>query len=411
MKSVEKIKAYLLTEHTKQEIGQMVVVQNKIYFKYHEDFLETALEISPFRLKRTSEIVTPTENHFEGLFGVFHDSLPDGWGRLLLDRKLKSLQVDLNSLTALDRLSFLDNNSMGAIAYEPVYETNVFNSHQIDLDKIASEINMVLSGDASDVVDELFQLGGSSGGARPKILVGYKKNTNELLFGKDILPDGFEHWIIKFPSSHDREDIALIEYTYNQMAERAGIEVASYKLFKSAKGNIFFGSKRFDRRGNTKIHLHSAAGLLHDNFRMSTLDYGHLMDAAFKLEKDVKAYSKIFRMAAFNVLAHNRDDHSKNFSFLMDAKGVWSVAPAYDLTFSTSSFGMHSTAVFGELKSPGREHLLQLASHFKVKNPTLLIDEVQSAINQFEILAHQNMISKDSTQLIKSQLSRVNSHL
>jgi serine/threonine-protein kinase HipA len=410
MKPVEKIKAYLNTSSGKLEIGQMVLVQNRIYFKYDEDFLQTGLEISPFKLKRTSEIIVPTETHFEGLFGVFHDSLPDGWGRLLLDRKLRFLQIDLNTISALDRLSFLDGNSMGAITYEPVYEAGEVGSKTLYLDSIAREIHHVLSGDASEVVDELYQLGGSSGGARPKILVGYNESTDELLFGQDLLPEGFEHWIIKFPGSYDREDIALIEYTYNQMAEKAGIEVAPYRLFKSSKGNWFFGSKRFDRNGNTKIHLHSVAGLLHDNFRMSSLDYGHIMDAAFKLEKDVQAYRKILRLAAFNVMAHNRDDHSKNFSFLMDETGQWSFAPAYDLTFSSSSFGMHSTAVFGEHKSPGREHIIQLAHHFKVKNVTILLDEVQTAVNQFESLAIQNRMSKDSIVFIKRQLTKINFH-
>ncbi|MFN4197752.1 MAG: type II toxin-antitoxin system HipA family toxin [Flavobacterium sp.] len=410
MKPVEKIKAYLNTSSGKLEIGQMVLVQNRIYFKYDEDFLQTGLEISPFKLKRTSEIIVPTETHFEGLFGVFHDSLPDGWGRLLLDRKLRSLQIDLNTVSALDQLSFLDGNSMGAITYEPVYDTGELGLKTLDLDSIAREIHHVLSGDASEVLDELYQLGGSSGGARPKILVGYNESTDELLFGQDLLPKGFEHWIIKFPGSYDREDIALIEYTYNQMAEQAGIEVASYRLFKSSKGNWFFGSKRFDRKGNTKIHLHSVAGYLHDNFRMSSLDYGHIMDAAFKLEKDVQAYRKILRLAAFNVMVHNRDDHSKNFSFLMNETGQWSFAPAYDLTFSSSSFGMHSTAVFGEHKSPGREHIIQLAHHFKVKNVTILLDEVQTAVNQFESLAIQNRMSNDSIALIKKQLTKINFH-
>lgn len=410
MKPVEKIKAFLNTSSGKLEIGQMVLVQNRIYFKYDEDFLQTGQEISPFKLKRTAEILVPTETHFEGLFGVFHDSLPDGWGRLLLDRKLRSLQIDLNTISALDRLSFLDGNSMGAITYEPVYEAGEVGLKTLDLDSIAREIHHVLSGDASEVVDELYQLGGSSGGARPKILVGYNESTDELLFGQDLLPEGFEHWIIKFPGSYDREDIALIEYTYNQMAEKAGIEVAPYRLFKSSKGNWFFGSKRFDRKGNTKIHLHSVAGLLHDNFKMSSLDYGHIMDAAFKLEKDVQAYRKILQLAAFNVMAHNRDDHSKNFSFLMDETGQWSFAPAYDLTFSSSSFGLHSTAVFGEHKSPGREHIIQLAQHFKVKNATILLDEVQTAVNQFESLAIQNRMSKDSIALIKKQLTKINFH-
>ena len=219
-------------------------------------------------------------------------------------------------------MSFLDNNSIGAISYEPEYTDKTNPQKSIDLDAISSEINTVLTGNSGDIIDDLFQLGGSSGGARPKILVSYNAKTDELLFGENVLPEDFEHWIIKFPSSNDLSDSALIEYTYNEMAKNAGIEVNEFKLFQSKAGKYFFGSKRFDRIKNQKVHLHSAAGLLHDNFRMSTMDYGHLMDCAFKLEKDVAAYQKIIRLAIFNVLAHNRDDHSKNFSFLMDNPGI-----------------------------------------------------------------------------------------
>ncbi len=406
MKKISKIKAFLHLNH-KLEIGEMISDKQIIYFKFNEGFIERGIEISPFKLKLTSEIVTPKEKHFEGLFGVFADSLPDGWGRLLLDRKLLSLNINLNDISALDRLAFLDKNCMGAISYEPEYDEESNQLKAINLDVISSEIDTVLTGNSADVIDELFQLGGSSGGARPKILVGYNDQTNEIVFGKKDLPEGFEHWIIKFPSSNDFEDIALIEYTYNEMALKAGIEVNVFKLFQSKSGKFFFGSKRFDRVKNNKLHLHSAAGLLHDNFRMSTLDYGHLMDCAFKLEKNITAYQKILRLATFNILAHNRDDHSKNFSFLMDLNGNWKLAPAYDLTFSTSSFGMHSTSVFGESKNPNINHIKELAKHFLVKNPNPVIEEVQEALSQFEKIGKNNGISKNTMDLIRKQLSKI----
>lgn len=407
MKQVTKIKAFLNLNNNKLEIGEMISDKQVIYFKFNEDFVESGLEISPFKLKLTPEIITPKEKHFDGLFGVFADSLPDGWGRLLLDRKLLSLNVNLNEISALDRLAFLDKNSMGAINYEPEFADESNQLKRINLDIISSEINAVLIGNSGDIIDELFQLGGSSGGARPKILVGYNDKTDEIIFGKNDLPDGFEHWIIKFPSSNDLADIALIEYTYNEMAKNAGIEVNEFKLFQSKSGKFFFGSKRFDRIKNNKVHLHSVAGLLHDNFKMSTLDYGHLMDCAFKLEKDIYAYQKIIRLATFNVLAHNRDDHSKNFSFLMDSNGQWKLAPAYDLTFSSSSFGMHSTSVFGESKNPNTNHIKELAKHFLVKNPNPIIDEVQNSVFQFETLGKNNGISKNSLDLIKRQLTKI----
>jgi serine/threonine-protein kinase HipA len=164
------------------------------------------------------------------------------------------------------------------------------------------------------------------------------------------------------------------------MATDAGIEMSECQLFKGQSGKAYFGTKRFDRQGNNRLHLQSAAGMMDDNFRLSTLDYGHLMDCAFRLERDVKAYEKVLRLAAFNVFANNRDDHSKNFSFLMDATGKWQLAPAYDLTFSYSGHGFHSTMVAGESAKPTREHLMKLATHFNIKNAATVIDEVQSVI-------------------------------
>lgn len=403
MEKTQKVKAFLNLDSTKIEIGEMVENQNKIYFKYHPDFIAKRMEISPFKMKLSNAILTPKENHFDGLFGVFSDSIPDGWGKLLLDRKLLSMGINYNEISPLDRLCFIDRNSMGAITYEPEYENTKPYLGDINLDQISSEIATVLNGTSNDIIEELFQLSGSSGGARPKIIVGFNPKTEQLLYGKSDLPEDFEHWIIKFPSSNDLSDIALIEFVYNQMAKNAGIEVSEFRLFKSNKGNYFFGSKRFDRLKNEKLHLHSVAGLLHDNFRMSTLDYGHIMDCAFRLEKNFNAYSKILRLAAFNVFAHNRDDHSKNFSFLMDGKGEWRFAPAYDLTFSNSSYGLHSTTIAGESKTPTIENLNKLANHFGVKNAFSIFDEVKNALTQFENIGVNIGVSKNTILLIKSK--------
>lgn len=351
--------------------------------------------------------MSPTASHFDGLFGVFSDSIPDGWGKLLLDRKLITQGINTNQISALDRLTFLDQNSLGAISYEPQFENNFNFNKNIDLDNISNEIIDIQKGISIDDIEEMFLLGGSSGGARPKIHIGFNPETNEIINGNSKLKSGFEHWIIKFPASNDLEDISKIEFIYNQMARNAGIEVADFKLFKTEKGKYFFGTKRFDRLENEKIHLHSVAGLLHDNFRMSTLDYGHIMDCGFNLEKNVQVYDKILRLATFNVLSHNRDDHSKNFSFLMDKYGTWKFAPAYDLTFSNSSFGFHSTSISGENKNPQLKHLFQLAKHFDVKKPNLIFDDVANAINQFKVLTNNIEVNKETTNLIERNINKI----
>jgi len=404
MKHIDKIIVSIQQQGKEINVGELVLNNNKIYFKYYLSFIEKDIEISPFHLPLTDKIITANVKPFEGLFGVFNDSLPDGWGRLLLDRALISKDINLNQITPLDRLSYLGSNGMGALTYKPKTKTNLEFDKKIELDYLHIQMQNVLNNDDIDDIDELFQLGGSSGGARPKIFVGYNPVTNYLIPNQENLPNSYEHWIIKFSNSNDFIDIANIEYAYYKMALDAGIIMSTSKIFKGKSGKQYFGTKRFDRRDGNRIHMHSAAGLLNDDFRLSSLDYGHLMDCAFQLEKHIHAYEKVLRLAAFNVYAHNRDDHSKNFSFLMNQNGTWQLAPAYDLTFSNSSHGMHSTTIAGEGTTPGRKQLLKLAHNFGVKNGNEIIDEVQAVISKWDIYASQNDVSKKSIKLISKIL-------
>lgn len=292
---------------------------------------------------------------------------------------------------------------MGALIYEPEIETKNHFSNTLELDYIASEMELILEGDSSDIIEELFAFGGSSGGARPKIMVGYNPITEQIIHGTSVLPEGYEHWIIKFASSQDFADAAQVEYAYHLMAVSAGIEMTTCKLFQGKSGKFYFGTKRFDRIENHRLHLHSASGLLHDDFRMSTMDYGHLMDAGFQLEKHVQVYEKVLRLAAFNLYSHNRDDHSKNFSFLMNRTGKWTFAPAYDLTFSSSSRGWHSTSFAGEYQNPTQAHLLELATTFGLKKPMNIITEVQETIANWKQYAKKGNVSSYTEKTIEKK--------
>jgi serine/threonine-protein kinase HipA len=400
MKPINKINVGIQFEKTKILVGELALNENKIYFKYDADFVNSKLDISPFKLPINNAISLAPQAPFNGLFGVFNDSLPDGWGKLLLDRSLQSKGTNPTNITPLDRLAFIGKNGMGSLLYEPEIEEMDLQKELLDLDYIHSEMNLILEGETSEIIEDLFQLGGSSGGARPKINVGYNPKTNHFIQDCLELPEDYEHWIIKFPATFDRKDAAQIEYAYHKMAVEAGLEMMPCHLFQGKSGRYYFGTKRFDRNKNGRTHSHTASGLLHDDFRMSSLDYGHLMDASFQLERNVHAYNAIFRLCAFNLYSHNRDDHSKNFSFLMNEKGVWRFAPVYDLTFSTSSFGSHSTSIAGEYKNPTETHLLELAKTFGVKKPKLLLDEVKQAVSNWEQIAKLCAVSKDSVQLI-----------
>lgn len=406
MEHVEKIIVSIQLNEEKIAVGELASDGKNIYFKYYTDFIKRGLEISPIKLKLNNIINKADPIPFDGLYGVFADSLPDGWGKLLLDRALTARGVAVDDITVLDRLAYVGSNGMGALTYKPEIEEGGQAEFEVELDEIAKATNQIIAGVATNVLDELFKLGGSSGGARPKILVGYNPITQHLIGTDKTLPNDYEHWLIKFPSSSDRPDIANIEYAYYKMALDAGIEMSESKLFNGLSGQAYFGTKRFDRDGNKRLHLHSAAGIMHDNFRLSHIDYGDLMDCAFRLEKDVRAYEKILRLAAFNVFAHNRDDHSKNFAFLMDATGTWKVAPAYDLTFSTSGHGMHSTTVARESKNPTKKHLMELGDYFKIKNANKIIDEVQDVVFNWKMYADQCEVSTESKNRIEKIIGR-----
>jgi len=407
MVSINKLVVSINLNGQEIDLGELVRDNKKIYFKYFTKFIDTGLGVSPIKLPLSDQIFLADTTIFEGLYGLFNDSLPDGWGRLLLDRALTQKGISISRLGALDRLSYVGSRGMGALMYRPVIKSDTQIDPNIELDALAEDMRIVLEGSGSDVIEVLYELGGSSGGARPKIFINYNPASDHLVHGIDNVDKGYEPWIIKFPATYDRTDIATIEYAYYKMAIDAGIEMSPSKLFTGKSGRQYFGTKRFDRQGNKRVHMHSASGLMHDDFRQSTMDYGHLMDCAFKLENHVKAYEKVFRLAAFNVYAHNRDDHSKNFAFLMDHQGKWSFAPAYDLTFSSSSHGWHSTMVAGESQAPGRKHLMELAETFSIDKAENIITEVQNVLKEWVSYATQCKVTNESSKLIEGEIKRI----
>jgi len=375
----------------RQLTGRLLLKNRQIFFEYDAAFIKTGLELSPFKLPLKSGVIESNDRTFERLFGVFNDSLPDGWGRLLLDRKLMNAGLNPGTLSPLDRLCFVGVLGMGALSYEPENPSAI--SHITnDLDEIDREIQATLD-ENDDYVEDLLILGGSSAGARPKVLLNI---------------DGVD-WLIKFGSQLDPKDISAIEYAYHLMAIDAGLMVPEAKLFPSRKGLGFFGVKRFDRNGDSRIHMHTIAGLLHADHREPSLDYESIMKATLYLTKDIRQCEIQFRNAVFNVLSHNRDDHSKNFSFLMDQQGNWTVSPAYDLTFSSGPAGEHSTMIMGEGKSPTKAHLLKLAGTVGIKQDKALeiIDQVLAATQKWDAFAGEVGVSTIQTKNIGEALRTI----
>ena len=339
-------------------VGTMALYQNRqVAFEYGKEWLADGFSISPFSLPLTQRVFIPKVDPFEGLFGVFADSLPDGWGRLLVDRLLLKNHINPFEISSLDRLAIVGSSGMGALTYEPIHRFDLSNQ-AVDLDEIAAECATMLRTDYSDNLDDLFRLGGSSGGARPKILTKI---------------DAID-WIIKFPSSEDIKSIGVQEYQYSLCARECGIAMEETKLFSSNVGPGYFGTRRFDRKfdeyGKEKrIHMLSVSGMLETTHRIPNLDYNILMKLTLELTKDFSEVEKMYRLMCFNIFAHNRDDHSKNFTFLYDEKKQgWFLSPAYDLTDSVSIGGEHATCVNGNGKNPGLRDILEVARKIGIKD-------------------------------------------
>lgn len=368
---IDKISVFLNINENRNKVGELACVNKKIYFQYDNEFLKKGVNISPISLPFNNQIQLNGNN----LFGVFDDSLPDGWGRLLIDRYCKKNRIlDVNKL---DYLSFVGKNGFGALEYEPYndLERN-YNFENLNLDQLASESMQILN-DTTYFADELLKLNGSSGGTRPKITV--KLNN------KNVISQTGEDYIIKFRTSIDDKDIGLKEYVYSVIAKKSGIDMSKTILLPSKKCSGYFATKRFDRIDNKKLHLHSAAGLLNMDFRTSFIDYVDLLKLTKILTKSDDEVLKMFRLMCFNVITNNKDDHAKNFSFIMDDKNQWKLGPAYDLTYSNGINGEHTTTVNGKGKDIKDIDLINVGKMFDIDqgNSRNIIQLIRDNFNEF----------------------------
>lgn len=331
----------------------------KIFFEYDPAFLASPLWLSPFKLPPRSGLIEHRERDFGPLPGLFDDSLPDGWGLLVMDRYFSQQGLRPAEIGALERLAFLGTRTMGALTYHPPQDDVARAPQALALQELANAAAEVLRGSSAEILPQLVRTGGSPGGARPKVLVGIK--GDEMISGEGDLPPGFEAWMVKFPSGSDDGEAGRIEETYAHMAREAGIEMPPSRLFETPDGGCYFGVQRFDRADGRRLHVHTFGNLIHADFRLPSCDYEQLLEVTKLLTRRQKDVVQQFRRMVFNVASHNRDDHAKNFAFRMSAEGDWQLSPAYDLVFAEGPGGEHTTSVAGEGKAPTRRHLLALA--------------------------------------------------
>lgn len=409
-KHVDRLVVSIDIEPTLLEVGTLAWKRSerRAYFQFNPEFIASGLPISPFGLKNSAGLIPAPHQPFDGLHGLFNDSLPDGWGRRVLDRSLQSRRIDPLSMTPLDRLTFVGARGMGALIYVPDKSLGQKRSELLDLDWMAQQA--ALFDEEVDVadIDKLEALNGGSAGARPKVMVGFDERRNRVVGDSGgRLPSGYERYIVKFRSPNDPAEIGAEEYAYALMAADAGVDMPTVKLMRASTGARFFAAKRFDRTANGRCHVHTVSGLLDADHRIPSMDYSTLLKATWALTKSFDETKQMFRRMVFNVLARNRDDHPKNHAFMMRADGTWSVTPAYDLTLSSGPGGEHSLAVDGEGRNPSRKHIMAVAKEISISKGDAgeIVDQVKATVLNWPRYASNAGLSDRRTSEIHSVLN------
>ncbi|MCQ2104483.1 MAG: type II toxin-antitoxin system HipA family toxin [Fibrobacter sp.] len=334
----------LTVKYNGRVVGYLADLSGEIGFQYDEGWLKDGFALSPFSLPLTNKVFVNHKKTFNGLYGVFADSLPDGWGELLFRRMLARQGFNADRVSPLTRLALVNDYGMGGLQYEPSF-SEMSTPERFDLDMLAAEADKIWNDEMENVnLDEVYRLGGSSGGARPKA---------HIKVGEDC-------WIVKFPCSYDSRNAGKKEFEANKLARDAGINVNEFKLFPSKKYGGFFGAKRFDRDGTNRVHMVSLSSMLETSHRIPNLDYCHLFQVVQKICIDQSDMYEVFRRMAFNVFYGNKDDHGKNFAFLYDESArSYKLSPAYDIT-KTVDKAEHEMTVNGN-GNPSEDDMLAVA--------------------------------------------------
>lgn len=309
-------------------------------FEYSVQWLRSGFSISPFELPLREGVFIAKPTPFGGGFGVFDDSLPDGWGLLILDRYLQRQGVSLSTLTLLDRLALVGSTGRGALEFRP--DRSVVSQEEYsDFERLALEAEAILGSDdySGEGVDEFQRRGGSAGGARPKIFAHYQ--------GRE--------WLVKFRAMQDAKSVGAVEYRYSQLARKCGVDMPETRLFEGK----YFGVERFDRSPSGKVHTVSVAGLIGADYRLPSIDYLHIFQVCALLTHSVAQLYKLYRLMVFNYLIGNKDDHAKNFAFIY-ADDRWQLSPAYDLLPSYGLNGFHTTTINDSIE-PSYSDLIAVA--------------------------------------------------
>ena len=401
------------------EIGKIGYDENqrKSSFQYNPEFLESNSykKIFPYVIRRTPNVQVFSEfegETFRGLPPMIADSLPDFFGNIVFKEWLEATQKEMNAITPLEQLTYVGKRGMGALEFSPAKE--IKSNQTINVDEITEVVKKVLDlktstaekGLSDIALLNIFKIGTSAGGARPKILVSEHKKTGHLIPGDLETSDEYNHYLIKLSVDEDQGySKEKIEYIYYQIATSIGIEMMPSKLIDDKH----FATSRFDRQNGKKQHILTASGMTGWDFKKpENSSYENLFKLAFDLKLSHKNIQQLFKRMVFNLVFFNIDDHLKNFSFIYDAdKDRWNLAPAYDLTYPLDALKNYlriarAMSVNGKRTEINREDLLKIADLFTIKDANGIIEEVVTATQQFRTLCQEHKIPEKVIDKIES---------
>lgn len=393
-------------------------------FAFTEKAQAAGVEPSPLVMPlRDEPYVFPDlpELTYKRLPALLSDALPDDFGNALIDKYMAEKGIAKDHITALDRLAYMGSRGMGALTFKPTRGPGPRKPTAIELGSLVEAAREAVHGNLEDetganaALRNIIEVGTSAGGARAKAVIAWNAATNEIVAGQMHAPDGFEHWLLKFDGmGADRElgasqDYGRIEYAYHLMAKEAGIDMTECRLLEE-NGRAHFMTKRFDRQGGSgRHHMQTLCAMNHLDYKKKGANaYAQLFLAMEALKLPYEDFEDAFRRMAFNVMARNCDDHTKNFSFLLKQGQPWRLAPAYDVTFAHNPKGewthQHLMSVNGKFKGFTRDDLLEEADRFKVGTATRVLDQVAAAVGQWERFAQEARISPAQIDSIRDQL-------
>ena len=388
-------------------------------FKFDSSFLEKGLDISPLQMSinspaRKAGIPVRGGNPkdlFKGLPPVFADSLPDYWGNSIFRAWAKEHGVSMKRISPVDMLAFVGRRAMGALEYHPSlveYEDEACNVDVQELYMFARSVldertRLTFSSDRELLWQDLVKLGTSPGGKRPKALIAINRENGDVKSGQAMLPQGYDYYILKYDNESDSFPYARMEYVYWRLCKDAGIEIMDSELKRFGNANHFI-TRRFDRGPEGKVHMQSLLAMAGD-----VTSYEEAFDTMRKLDLGYKDFEQLYRRMVFNVLAGNIDDHARNFSFIMDRTGRWSLAPAYDMVFSIDPSVLEVQkgqflSICGKRSEIKKEDLIYIGRYYDINRPGEVIERTQDVLSHLHGYMKEEGISDSVWQMVSAEL-------